>query len=111
MTARDIHYGRRGGRWAEADTGRLADELAAAREAADDWPETVAAGWRPSTWEDWSGRARMAAAKADAGGVLDALDVEVYGGPHGIAGWRVLRPSTIHRVAQTKGGVRKAVAR
>lgn len=39
------------------------------------------------------------------------VDVEVYGGPHGIAGWRVLRPSTIHRVAQTKGGVRKAVAR
>ena len=76
MTARDIHYGRRGGRWAEADTGRLADELAAARDAADDWPETVAAGWRPSTWEDWSGRARMAAAKADAGGVLDVLDVE-----------------------------------
>lgn len=76
MTARDIHYGRRGGRWAEADTGRLANELAAAREAAEDWPDSAADSWRPQSREDWEGRARMAAAKADAGGALDALDVE-----------------------------------
>jgi hypothetical protein len=42
--ARDLRYGRRGGRWADRGAGQLVDELRALRrqlEAAGEWPEPV----------------------------------------------------------------------
>lgn len=103
--ARDLRYGRRGGRWADDGTGYLLDELAAHREAHqrrhDDEPcdqghidkgrapycpwchpelhDTALDGpgaVRPDTDDGWVGRARMAAAKHAAGGTLTDLEAE-----------------------------------
>ncbi len=98
MTARDIVYGRRGGRWADTDTAALADQLDAERKAAgatwgrNDRPCTVcgrtaddhtrcrACGLPEEHHDDieacWADRARMAAAKADAGRPLNPVDAE-----------------------------------
>ena len=82
MTARDLRYGRRGGRWASDETGKL-DEVLAAIDAArrakgDEWPQPHdrTARLRPSTSEGWQGRARMAAARRAAGLDLNDLDLE-----------------------------------
>lgn len=82
MTARDIRYGRRGGRWADGDAGSLDEVLdafaAARRSMGDDWPQPQdrTARLRPTTTEGWEGRARMAEARRAAGLELNDLDRE-----------------------------------
>lgn len=51
--------------------------------AGDDTPTPTVAPWRPSTDEEWAGRARMALARRDAGQPLDELDMDclVWLGP------------------------------
>lgn len=81
-SARDLRYGRRGGRWADGDAGELdqvLDAFAAARRAAgDDWPKPQdrTAHLRPTTNEGWQGLARMATARRAAGLDLTTLDRE-----------------------------------
>ena len=86
--ARDIRYGRRGGRWADEGSTRADDALAsiaAMREktiAAHErdpkknppWPSLVDDVREPKTDEEWAGRARMARARQAAGVHLDHLD-------------------------------------
>lgn len=97
MTARDVVYGRRGGRWADTDTAALGDELADERRASgatwgrndrpcttcgalpDDHTTCRACGL-PEEHHDldecWANRARMAAAKVDAGYLPNPVDAE-----------------------------------
>lgn len=79
--ARDLRYGRRGGRWASSATGKTDEILATfARLRNDpsvDWPDRTAAGpSTPSTPEEWNGRARIAQALVDAGSPLTPTDAE-----------------------------------
>ena len=97
MTARDIVYGRRGGRWADTNTAVLGDQLDEERRRSgsswgrndrpcsicgrlpDDHPTCRACG-SPEEHHDleecWANRARLAAAKVDAGYVPNPVDVE-----------------------------------
>lgn len=103
--ARDLRYGRRGGRWADDDTGTIADDVADLRNAHQrrhtDQPcdqhridqgkapscpwchpellDTVLdgpGGRRPTGDVEWEGLARMADAKRAAGGTLTDLEAE-----------------------------------
>lgn len=82
MTARDVRYGRRGGRWADGDAGSLDEVLdafaAARRSAGDRWPKPQdrTAHLRPTSNEGWQGLARMALARRAAGLDLAPLDLE-----------------------------------
>lgn len=84
--ARDLRYGRRGGRWAEG-TGSLEalEEIAALRARTIDahrrdpkknppWPSHDVEDRAPKTAEEWQGRARMARARQAAGVPLDHVD-------------------------------------
>lgn len=103
--ARDLRYGRRGGRWADPDrtdateTARIfanlreknhrldRDDPLPGRDRTDGQPGTVPvrrwpdptdwqANNRPETVDEWQGRARMAAARRAAGLDLDEVDLE-----------------------------------
>lgn len=79
--ARDLRYGRRAGRWASDLAGNVKSILAdfdRLRHDPDvDWPNPAEAGpHRPSTPDEWNGRARLAQARADAGLPLNSLDAE-----------------------------------
>lgn len=77
MTARDIHYGRRGGAWAneERSTELLRDIRRARKAAGDAWPTFDPFQLRrPQSEEEWEGRARMAAARRPADRTI--VDIE-----------------------------------
>ena len=79
--ARDLRYGRRGGRWASSAAGNVAEILAYFDRLRHDpdveWPDRGIAGpTRPSTPEEWNGRARIAQALVDAGSPLTPTDAE-----------------------------------
>lgn len=86
MTARDIRYGRRAGRWADGSSAdKVLEELAAMRERTiaahkrdpkknPPWPSLAVDVREPKTDEEWAGRARMARARQAAGVHLDHLD-------------------------------------
>ena len=83
MTARDIVYGRRGGAWAnEARATELLRDIRRAREAAGDtWPTIDPFQLRrPTTDEEWEGRARMAAARRPADRTI--VDIEALDRTH-----------------------------
>ncbi|MBP7594326.1 MAG: hypothetical protein KA755_01605 [Candidatus Microthrix sp.] len=89
-SARDLRYGRRGGRWATSENGHLDEVLAtfaaARRSEGDDWPklQNDTDRLRPSTTEEWQGLARQARARDLAGVELTALDreaLEMYPNP------------------------------
>lgn len=89
-SARDVRYGRRGGRWADASAGKVAAALAEIDEArtrarrldrsdpladgAKRWPDPHTHISRPVGDDEWEGRARMAAARESAG--LDLNDID-----------------------------------
>lgn len=81
-SARDLRYGRRGGRWASDETGELDEVLdaidAARRAKGDDWPKPHdrTARLRPETTVEWQGLARQALARDAAGVALSDLDRE-----------------------------------
>lgn len=78
--ARDVVWGRRGGRWAGRPVGNLAAEVEQVRaraRTAGTWPELHHTGRsRPTEQVQWQGLARMAAARAAAGRPLSPLDIE-----------------------------------
>lgn len=88
MTAADARYGRRGGGWVDkgfapgegvADIARIRRAHAARVKRdpkAKPWPDLqkLETLWRPTTEDEWEGRARMAMARQAAGVELDSID-------------------------------------
>ena len=90
MSARDLRYGRQGGRWTDADPSTLLAEIDKLRErtrqkdrdaplpdGAKRWPDPVDhAPTPPADDAAWEDRARMADARRHAGAPLDPTDSE-----------------------------------
>lgn len=76
--ARDLRYGRRGGRWANDVSGNvetILDGFDALRQSSPDWPDPSSNQTRePETEEEWEGRSRLAQARALAGLELNPTD-------------------------------------